>query len=85
MSTEKIFAKGFSFKRNDKAPEFVIGSLSLKADDAIAFIKEHTKNGWVNLDVKKSKDGGMYVELNTYQRTTQSTNANEDINSDLPF
>ena len=26
MAEEKIFADGFSFKRNDNAPEFVVGS-----------------------------------------------------------
>ena len=43
---EKIFANGFSFKRRDNAPEFVVGRLSLKVDDAMAFVKEHMKNVW---------------------------------------
>lgn len=45
MAQEKIFANGFTFKRRENAPDFVIGRMSLKADDAIAFIKEHAKNG----------------------------------------
>jgi len=40
---EKIFANGFSFKRNDNAPEFVVGRLSMKVDDAIEFIKANQK------------------------------------------
>lgn len=63
---EKIFANGFSFKRNDNAPEFVVGRLSLKVDDAIEFIKQNQKNGWINLDVKKARTGNFYIELDTY-------------------
>lgn len=67
---EKIFADGFSFKRNEKAPEFVVGRLSLKVDDAVAFLKEHQKNGWVNLNVKTARSGNHYVELDTYDPPT---------------
>ena len=63
---EKIFANGFSFKRKDNAPEFVVGRLSLKVDDAIEFIKQNQKNGWINLDVKKARTGNFYIELDTY-------------------
>ena len=64
---EKIFANGFSFKRNENAPDFVVGRLSLKVDDAIAFMKEHEKNGWVNLNIKTARSGNPYVELDTYE------------------
>ena len=63
---EKIFDDGFSFKRNESAPDFVVGRLSLKSDEAIAFIKTHSKNGWINLDVKKARTGNFYVELDTF-------------------
>jgi hypothetical protein len=64
---EKIFADGFSFKRNEKAPEFVIGRLSMRVDEAIAFLKEHDRNGWVNLNIKTARSGNHYVELDTYE------------------
>lgn len=67
---EKIFADGFSFKRNEKAPDFVVGRLSLKVDDAIAFIRDHHKNGWVNLNIKTARSGNHYVELDTYEPQT---------------
>jgi len=63
---EKVFADGFTFKRNENAPEFVVGRLSLKIDAAIEFIKQHQKNGWINLDVKKARTGNFYIELDTY-------------------
>ena len=68
---EKIFADGFSFKRNEKAPDFVVGRLSLKVDDAIAFIRDHHKNGWVNLNIKTARSGNHYVELDTYEPPTE--------------
>jgi hypothetical protein len=64
---EKIFADGFSFKRNEKAPDFVVGRLSMKSDDAVAFIRQHEKNGWVNLNIKTARSGNHYVELDTYE------------------
>jgi hypothetical protein len=68
MSTEeKIFADGFSFKRNENAPDFVVGRLSMKVDEAIAFIKQHEKRGWVNLNIKTARSGNHYIELDTYE------------------
>jgi hypothetical protein len=67
MAEEKIFAQGFSFKRNEKAPDFVIGRLSIKIDEATVFMKNNAKGGWVNLDVKKSKGGAYYIELDTFE------------------
>ena len=64
---EKIFADGFSFKRNENAPDFVVGRLSLKVDEAIAFMKENDKKGWVNLNIKTARSGNYYVELDTFE------------------
>jgi 23S rRNA C2498 (ribose-2'-O)-methylase RlmM len=68
---EKIFADGFSFKRNEKAPDFVVGRMSIKEEEGIAFIKKHVKNGWVNFNIKIAKSGNYYVELDTYEPTTK--------------
>ncbi len=66
-NTEKVFANGFSFKRREGAPDFVIGQQSIKVDEAIAFLKENQKNGWVNLNVNKARSGKLYVELDTFE------------------
>ena len=84
MSNEKVFANGFSFKRRESAPEFVIGNLSVKVDDAIKFLQEKQKNGWANLDILKSQKGTFYVELNTWTPDSKSE-AKEEVKSDLPF
>ena len=70
----KQFAKGFIFKRNEKAPEWAIGKLSLKQDEAIEFINNFSKNGWLNLEVKKSKEGKFYIELDTFETKEKENN-----------
>jgi hypothetical protein len=69
---ERVFADGFSFKRNEAAPDYVVGRLSLKVDDAVAFIKKHANtNGWVNLSIMYGRSGNPYVELDTYEPAKQ--------------
>lgn len=65
--TEKIFADGFVFKMAPQRFESEVGSLSLKSEQAIKFINEHTNKGWVNLKVKISQIGKPYVELDTWK------------------
>ena len=55
------------FKRREDAPDFVIGRLSVKIDEAIAFLRNNEKNGWVNLDIKYGRSGNAYLELDTYE------------------
>ena len=66
MSVEKVFAEGFSFKRSETAPDFVVGRISVKVNDAIAFLKKSEKDGWVNMQVKKARTGNFYMELDQY-------------------
>jgi hypothetical protein len=71
---EKVFADGFSFKRREDAPDFVIGRLSIKVDEAIAFLRQNEKNGWVNLDAKYGRSGNAYLELDTYEPKNKDAN-----------
>ena len=87
---EKIFADGFSFKRQENAPDFVIGRLSMKVEDAVAFIRQHDKRGWVNLNIKTARSGNHYVELDTYDpkakdESTPAKKAPATTKEDLPF
>lgn len=66
--TDKIFAQGIFFERRDSAPDYVIGSLSFKVSEAIAFLETYRTNaGYVNCDIKVSKEGKKYVELNQWK------------------
>lgn len=90
MEQERTFADGFIFKRRENAPEWVIGNISVKVDDAITFLKNNEKKGWVNLNVKKGRSGNPYIELDTYEPSntkkaapTPQPEAEDDGN--LPF
>ena len=65
-----VFLDGFIFKRpREGCPDFVKGEMSIKADEAIAFIQKHTKNGWLNADLLASKDNTkLYFKLNTWEK-----------------
>ncbi len=66
MSKDKVFADGFIFKRRQDAPQFVIGNISVKVEEAVAFLNANQKNGWVNLNVLNSQAGKPYIELDTF-------------------
>jgi len=92
---EKVFAKGFIFKKNENSPEWVVGRLSLKKDEAIAFIQSQG-NEWINLNIALGQQGNFYVELDTWKPTNQSNPSSNQPNvsqfkhqpnasDDLPF
>jgi len=66
---DPIFPKGIIFKLpREGAPEFIKGSLSFKVDEACDFLRAHENNGWVNVDIKKSREGKVYLQLNTWNK-----------------
>lgn len=69
QNNETVFLDGFIFKRpHESAPQFVKGSMSIKVDEAIAFLQKHSNNGWVNADLLASKDNTkLYFKLNTWK------------------
>lgn len=79
---EKIFADGFRFERRANAPEYVVGRLSIKADEAITFIKSYEKGGWVNLNILYGRSGNPYVELDTYEPKKNGNSGEQHDNTD---
>ena len=67
---ETVFLDGFIFKRpHESAPDFVKGAMSIKVDEAIAFLQKNAKNGWVNADLLTSRDNTkLYFKLNTWEK-----------------
>lgn len=66
---DKTFIDGLIFKApRATAPSFVKGSLSVKVEAFAAFAREHQKDGWLNIDLKESKGGKYYAELNTWEK-----------------
>lgn len=65
--SDKIFADGLRVGRREGAPEFKICELGINVASFTAFLKQHEKqNGWVNINVLKSRGGKYYCELNTW-------------------
>lgn len=72
MNEEKkiVFADGITFtKKRDGAPEFVKGGVSVRVEQFYTWAKEHVnQNGFVNLDLLKSKEKGtLYFRLNDWK------------------
>ena len=82
--TEKIFADGLRFEKpREGAPDFVRGKVSIQAEKLIPFIEKHkNERGWLNLDLKKSESGVLYLELNTWKPEQKAEAINPD---DIPF
>jgi hypothetical protein len=45
----------------------------MRVDEAVAFIKQHERNGWVNLNIKTARSGNHYVELDTYEAQAEQS------------
>lgn len=83
---EKVFADGFVFKRRDNAPEWVIGNISVKVEDAVKFLNANAKNGWVNLNVNTAKSGKAYIELDTFEpKAAKPAQESNQVEQDLPL
>ena len=92
--SEKQFVNGLIVKRNDKAPDFVLCSLSMKVDELVQFLQANNNGGWVNVDCKRGKSGKMYAEVNTWKPNNSNGGDNgqadfsqvkQDSGSDIPF
>ena len=47
IKKEKVWADGFSFKRREGAPDFVIGEINVKVEDAIKTLEQNkNEKGW---------------------------------------
>lgn len=78
------FAEGFIAKKpHDKAPDFVKAHISVKVEDAIKFLQDSNKKGWVNLDLKEAKSGNFYLELNEWKPEKKSPE-NESVLPEYP-
>jgi hypothetical protein len=82
-----VYPKGM-FAKNPKenAPEYIITNLSFKVSEFDAFMREHSKNGWVNITIKRKKGSDdHYPQLDEYERKTSGTieRSRQEINSIL--
>lgn len=90
MSNDKVyFPKGFFYKEpHAKAPDFVKGAVSIKVDEFQKYLT-NVKGEWLNLDLKVSKDGKAYAQVNTFKpeakKPVEVPSDFDDMDDDLPF
>lgn len=87
METEKVFTNGMSFKEpRENAPDFIIGKVSFKVDEFVAWLQANVNNnGWVDVDLKRSKKGTIYGEKNTYKPQKPNMAHGEVEEDQIPF
>lgn len=70
---EKKYPSGIYYKEpSSKAPDFVVGGLSIKKSEFIPFLNSQDGD-WVNLKINLSKQGKPYLEVDTWK-----PNSNQD-------
>lgn len=92
---ETIYAQGLYFnKKFDRAPAYVLGSISINPKKFIDWVNTQTPDsyGYVKLQVKEGKDGKPYVCLDTYKKQPSPSQKPETIeypdtgeDGELPF
>ena len=61
------FVDGLMAKKpNEKAPDFVKCAISIKRADLITWLTGQTDE-WINVQVKESKGGKWYAEVDTWK------------------
>tara|TARA_R110000744_G_scaffold5472_1_gene19481 strand:+ start:773 stop:1042 length:270 start_codon:yes stop_codon:yes gene_type:complete len=84
---DKVFIDGLFFKQpREGSPEFVKGQISILRKDLGNFLRSRDEE-WINIDVKESKNGKMYCELNTWKPDAKNEPTRKDpfVDSDIPF
>ena len=73
--TEKVFPQGIMFKvPREGSPDFIKGSVSIKKGEFIAYLQQlDSTDEWANLDLKKSKGGKLYFDLNDWKPEGEAT------------
>jgi len=83
--SEKIFVDGMSFKKpRPNAPDFVKGSILINVKSFGEWFKKNSTSDWISIDIKKSKNDKLYLELNTWKPITESMDFETPID-EIPF
>jgi len=93
MKTEKVYPKGIiAFKPNEKAPEFVKGSVLITPTDLIEWLKENDSymtdyKGKLQIKLQLlENEKGLYFCVDTFSPKTSSPKPSAEKSSvDLPF
>jgi hypothetical protein len=66
--SENKFPKGLYFNKHEKAPDFVLGQISIAVDQFIDYLQQNYQpTDKARFQVKRSKEGKIYCEVDTWQ------------------
>src|SRR3990167_6092136 len=95
--TDKFITGLYVKPPHEKAPDYVKCKISLKRAEVAAYLASQSEE-WINLDVKVSKDGKWYAEINTWkpqgkdedvkkpEQKPQANHVTDDfVEDDIPF
>lgn len=86
MNNEPQFVDGMIIKKpRPGAPDFIKASISIKKEEFFPFLQKHEGN-WLNLDIKESKGGKLYAQVNTWKpEKKEEKPADEEAFDEVPF
>ena len=81
MANEKVYAKGIrTFKRNEKAPEFILGTLVITVDEFVnwcngnkQYLTDYNGVRQLKLQVLKGKEDQLTIQVDTYKPKQNDT------------
>lgn len=74
MENEK-FVEGMRVaKPSEKAPDFIKLNIGVNVADFLYWANKHSDRGWVNIQIKESKGGKLYAEIDNYKPQAQNPN-----------
>jgi len=92
MAEPKIYPKGIvTFAKNEKAPDFVLGTMVITPNDFMEWIKENKSlltdyNGKSQIRLQiLNGNKGVYLTVDTFKLTEKSNGVTTGDKSDLPF
>ncbi len=69
MANDIEFADGIYYKDpHPKAPDFIRGTISIQREKFIGWLQQK-EGDYVNLDIKESQKGNLYIAVNDFKPT----------------
>ena len=93
MSDNELVNGLYPKAKSDKAPEFVIGKVSINLEQFMPWVRQWCKDNpgeqWINIDMLVSRGGKAYAKLDTWKPEPkpepQPVDLPPDPDSDIPF
>ena len=85
--SDKQFVDGlYIYPPHEKAPDFVKAAIGINRKKLGNWLREHKEDN-IRLDVKESKEGKWYAEVNTYKKEDKTEKPAKDGGFDekIPF